>query len=162
MTSTKSIESISKLILKKWQMIQHFIYCTVYDACTAYTHGISVYKQFFFFVLLFRAAPAAYASSQARGQIGAIATGLCHSHSNTRSLTHWMRPGIEPAPLWILVGFVTTEPQEFPINNFKDTSSHWKEKELVKIKVWAGLGEKVKGTNTIYQQRKKSKLLCIR
>ena len=33
----------------------------------------------FFF---FRAAPAAYGSSQARGQIRAAATGLCHSHSN--------------------------------------------------------------------------------
>ena len=31
---------------------------------------------------LFRAATAAYGSSQARGQIGAIAAGLHHSHSN--------------------------------------------------------------------------------
>ena len=28
-------------------------------------------------------------------------------HSNTRSLTHWARPGIEPASSWILVGFLT-------------------------------------------------------
>ena len=50
----------------------------------------------------------AYASSQARGGIGAVAISLCHSHSNTRSephlgptpqftatldpLTHWGRP----------------------------------------------------------------------
>ena len=32
---------------------------------------------------LFRAAPAAYGTSQARGWIGAIAAGLCHSYSNT-------------------------------------------------------------------------------
>ena len=40
-----------------------------------------------FFVLfcLFRAAPTAYGSSQARGQIRAIVAGLCHSHSNARS-----------------------------------------------------------------------------
>ena len=38
--------------------------------------------------LLFRATPAAYGGSEARGQIGAIAAGLCYSHSNARSLTH--------------------------------------------------------------------------
>ena len=36
----------------------------------------------FYFILLFRATPTAYADSQARGQSGAIATGLYHSHSN--------------------------------------------------------------------------------
>ena len=41
----------------------------------------------------------------------AVAAGLHHSHSNARSLTHWVRPGIEPASLWILVGFVSSEPQ---------------------------------------------------
>ena len=34
--------------------------------------------------LLFRAAPEAHGGSQARGQIGATAAGLCHSHSNGR------------------------------------------------------------------------------
>ena len=41
--------------------------------------------------LLFRAAPAAYGSSQARGQIRAIATGLRHSHSNAGSKSR-LRP----------------------------------------------------------------------
>ena len=43
---------------------------------------------FFFFFCLFafsRAAPVAYGGSQTRGLIGAVAAGLCHSHSNTRS-----------------------------------------------------------------------------
>ena len=35
--------------------------------------------------LVFRAAPLAYGSPRARGRIGAAATGLHHSHSNTRS-----------------------------------------------------------------------------
>ena len=39
----------------------------------------------FVFGLLFRAAPAAYGSSQARGGIGAAADGLYCSHSNARS-----------------------------------------------------------------------------
>ena len=62
------------------------------------------------------AAPAAYGGSQARGWIGAEATGLCQSHSNADpyttahgnagSLTHWARAGTEPATSWFLVGFV--------------------------------------------------------
>ena len=39
----------------------------------------------YFFFLLFMAAPAAYGSFQARGQIGAVAASLRHSHSTTRS-----------------------------------------------------------------------------
>ena len=33
------------------------------------------------------------------------------AHSNPGYLTHWVRPGIEPAFSWILVGFITSEPQ---------------------------------------------------
>ena len=36
----------------------------------------------FFFFKLFRAAPLAYGSSQARGRIGATSANLCRSHSN--------------------------------------------------------------------------------
>ena len=65
----------------------------------------------FFFLSL--ATSTAYGNSWARGQIGAIAASLHHSHSNTRSRTqpahytaahgnarsptHWARPGIELA-----------------------------------------------------------------
>ena len=48
-----------------------------------------------------------YGSSWGRGQIGATAATLCHSHRNAVSLTHWVRPGIELVFLWILVGFLT-------------------------------------------------------
>ena len=48
---------------------------------------------FFFFFLLFRASLAAYGSSQARGRIGAVASGLHHSHSNTGS-----KPCLQPTP----------------------------------------------------------------
>jgi len=43
---------------------------------------------YFYFILFFwfvRDAPAAYRGSQARGGIAAVATGLCHSHSNSGS-----------------------------------------------------------------------------
>ena len=82
---------------------------------------------FFFFFCLFRTIPLAYGSSRARGQIGAVATSLQHihsnegselrlqptyttNHSNARSSTHWVRPGIEPEYSWMLFGFTTTKP----------------------------------------------------
>ena len=60
---------------------------------TDLTTGIVLSEQFnwkninwdFFFFNLFRDAPAAYVSSQAGGQIGAIAAGLHHSHRNAGS-----------------------------------------------------------------------------
>ena len=91
--------------------------------------SIQVYCPFFNWVvffcccfLLFRAAPAAYGGSHARGWIWAAAASLYHSqqhqiqaasvtyttaHGYIRSLTHWARPGIKPATSWILVRFVT-------------------------------------------------------
>ena len=43
--------------------------------------------------VFFRAAPVAYGGSQARGGIGAVATGIHHSHSNAGS-----KPGLKPTP----------------------------------------------------------------
>ena len=37
------------------------------------------------------------------------------AHSHPGSLTHWARPGIQPASSWVLVGFTTTEPQWEPL-----------------------------------------------
>ena len=52
---------------------------------------------FFFFFLsffsLFRATLAAYGGSQAKGPIGAVATGLQQSHSNTG-----FKPCLQPTP----------------------------------------------------------------
>ena len=43
----------------------------------------SIMVPFLFLFLIFRATPAAYGNSQARGGMGAAAASLCHSHSNT-------------------------------------------------------------------------------
>ena len=77
---------------------------------------------FFFFILL-----TAFGSSQIRGCIRAISASPTHTHrttrskphwqptpqlhSNTLSLTHWAKLGIEPASSWALDRFVTSEPQ---------------------------------------------------
>ena len=51
-------------------------------------------KVFLFVCFLpFRATPAAYAGSQARGRIGVTAAGLHHSQSNAGSKTH-----LQPTP----------------------------------------------------------------
>ena len=67
-------------------------------------------KPFFSFCLLMTA-PEAYGGSKARGPIRAVAAGLYHRHSKVGSLTHSARPGIKSVSSWILVGFVTPEPQ---------------------------------------------------
>ena len=87
---------------------------------------IYVYFLFFCLFVISRATFVAYGGSQARGRIEAVAASLCHSHSsvgselslthtpahgNTRSLTHWVRPEIEPATSWFLVRFISTVPQ---------------------------------------------------
>ena len=60
----------------------------------------------------------AHGCSQARSLIRAIAASLHHNqiqaacetyttaHGNARTLTHWVRSGIEPATSWFLVGFI--------------------------------------------------------
>ena len=81
------------------------------------------FKFLSFFFVFSRAVPVAYGGSQARGLIGAVAAGLCHSHvrselrlwptpqlmATSNPLTYGAR--IEPATSWFLVGFVSTEPQ---------------------------------------------------
>ena len=52
-----------------------------------------IYIFLFFYLLLFRAASAAYGSSQARGRIGDTAAGWHHSHSNTQS-----KPSLQSTP----------------------------------------------------------------
>ena len=59
----------------------------------------------------FRAALVAHGGFQARDWIGAVPAGLRHGHSNAGSLTHWVRPGIEPMSSWMLVRFISSEPQ---------------------------------------------------
>ena len=51
----------------------------------------------------------AIATATANG-IWAASVTYATVHSNTRSLTHWARPGIEPVTSWILVRFVSPEP----------------------------------------------------
>ena len=63
------------------------------SSCHSHSFLVLVFCCFFFLQPHYRA----YGSSQARDLIGAKAAGLCHSHGNTGSLTHWARPGIEPA-----------------------------------------------------------------
>ena len=87
-----------------------------------YLYPRSVSHFFVCLFLLFKAAHAAYGSSQARSQISAITAGLDHSHSNSwdqamsatyttalgnaGSLTHSARLRIVPKSSWILIGLI--------------------------------------------------------
>ena len=87
---------------------------------------------YLFIYILFRAAPEAHGSFQARGLIGVRAASLrlgsagqatsvtyTTAHGNTRSVTHWARPGVEPVSSWILVVLISTVPQwELPKGPF--------------------------------------------
>ena len=51
-----------------------------------HTAFLSLFFFFFFGLFVFsRAAPSAYGGPQAKGQIGAVAVGLCQSHSSSGS-----------------------------------------------------------------------------
>ena len=78
-----------------------------------------------FFFCFFRAAPMEYVNFQESNQscscwptpqpqqhvIWASSATYTPAHSNARSPTHWVRPGIELAFSWILVGFISAAPQ---------------------------------------------------
>ena len=65
------------------QQLSTFIKCqpTVPFVCLF----VLVFWGFFFFFLPFRATPSAYASSQARGQIEAVAVSVAAGHSNSNA-----------------------------------------------------------------------------
>ena len=65
--------------MASWTHIHHTVFLGFVLFCFLVWFG--------FILLLFKAAPAAYRSSQTRGQIRAIAAGLHHIHSNTGSET---------------------------------------------------------------------------
>ena len=69
--------------------LQNHMMCIVWKELS-HRHVITT-SSFIFIFFLFRAAPATYGDSQAKGQIGAIAAGLHHSHSDTGSELH-LRP----------------------------------------------------------------------
>ena len=55
---------------------------------------------------IYGAAAGAYSTATAMWDPSGIPT-YTAAYSNTRSLTHWVRPRIEPESSWILVGFLT-------------------------------------------------------
>ena len=98
---------INKLVFKLLYMLESIYYWSSGNSKFSLNGPDSKYFRFYsiaFFCFVFclfafsRTAPSAHGGSQPRGLIGAVATSLCQSHSNMRSLTHWARPGIEPQP----------------------------------------------------------------
>ena len=97
----------------------HCYQCLDFNPCNMYEWYIIIIIIIIIYLLsFFRATPAAYGGSQDRCQIRNIAAGLCHSHSNAGSLTHWPRPGIKPASAWMLFRFICTEPWQEHLSFF--------------------------------------------
>jgi len=111
-------------ILFSEQLMQYLIRFSQINMTILVWLHLSLFLQFIFCFLGLHLV--AYASSQARGRIRAVAAGLHHSqatgepshacdlhHSswNAGSPAHRARPGIEPPSSWILVGFVSAVPQ---------------------------------------------------
>ena len=102
--------------------------CTVIKGFISARFHCTYFLELFFVSCIFRAEPVAYEGSQARYPITAAAASLHHRHSkvgfkprlqhtpqltgNAGFLIHWARPRVEPTPSWILVRFVSTEPQQ--------------------------------------------------
>ena len=115
--------------------------------CAAREHPLKIVT----ITYLFRAAPTAYESSQARDRIGALGASLHHSHSNSRSelscvynLLHnpqqcrILNPGSEARDQTHAHGyFVTTEPQQelLKIIFNSSTGSSWEERKAPLITI---------------------------
>ena len=72
---------------------------------------------FFFVFCLFRATPAGVQSElqlptpePRQCQIWAVSATYARAYSNAGSLTHWARPGMEPATSWFLIRFISSAP----------------------------------------------------
>ena len=76
------------LVFKGWVEIPNLPNALLRRQISRLGNGSCADPVFIYLFSLFRATPEAYGGSQARGLIGATATGLRHSHSNARSLTH--------------------------------------------------------------------------
>jgi len=58
-------------------------------------------------------------------RIWAMSATYTTAQGHARSLTHWVRPGMEPVSSWTLVGFVSAAPLwEFPILWFSNMNDH--------------------------------------
>jgi len=118
----------TKILLKNTNIYIYIYIClciciNINPSLFAFIKLFSVILIFFLsFFAISWAAPEAYGGSQARGPVGAVATGLCQSHSNAGSephlqptpqlmampdhLTSWARAGTEPEASCFLVRFV--------------------------------------------------------
>ena len=74
-----------------WVVVFRTCYGFVFQGARPMDNILPAWWNVVFFNFFFMAVPAAYESSQTRGQMGAAAAGLRHSHSNARSELH-LRP----------------------------------------------------------------------
>ena len=79
------IDIENRLVVAKGQRVERRMDGSLGLGDANYSIYFFLFIYFFGSFVFFRAAPAAYGGSQARGRIGAVAASLRHSHSNARS-----------------------------------------------------------------------------
>ena len=85
----KKLRNLKK---KKKTLLFFIMKCLLY-LCCFYLKVYFIYLFIYLFIFLFRTTAVGYGRSQARGQIGAVAASLHHSHSNMGS-----KPNLWPTP----------------------------------------------------------------
>ena len=66
-------------------MSRNHLFCKPFHCQIELIYFVKILLEFYLIFLLFRVAPTAYGSSQAKGQIRATLAGLHHRHSNAGS-----------------------------------------------------------------------------
>ena len=119
-----------------------FLYC--FSSPYVLRVGFFFFFQFYwdifllFFIFVFLGPPPWHnGSSQAKGRFRTAAAGFYHSHSNagselhlhtahgnSRSLTHWVWPGIKPKSSWVAMGTPRYPLMDYS-QSYSDNLFHW-------------------------------------
>ena len=125
-SSSRSIQSIRNQSDHPFRASLCHVRCWAHCTYLLKQHVRNTTQQFFFFFFL-GLHPLLMEVPKARGCIGYrcwptpqlqqleiwdMSVTYTTAHCNAGCFTHWERPGMEPASSWILVGFITTEPQQ--------------------------------------------------
>ena len=92
----KTAVSHTHIGVHKTLSVQPVVLINSTHSCKKKQNVVKATQAHYFFLFLFRAVPAKYGGSQARGPTGATAADLHHSHRDTRSKLHlWPTPQLK-------------------------------------------------------------------
>ena len=117
-----------------------------------YKDCIFLFLFFFFFFGLFRTALLTFSDQGSNSscshqptpqpqqrQVRAVSVTYTTAQGNARSLTYWVKSGIEPASSWMLVRFVAAEPRTVAPPRLRISKQAFREESLVKSALGSSL-----------------------